>query len=67
MSMISVCGADCAACYCYGSMCNGCNEAEGKVFHVPEGKACTIYECTVNTNKLAYWSHIKSQVAALLS
>ncbi len=49
MSMISVCGADCEKCYCYGDLCKGCNEAQGKVFHMPEGKACTIYECTVNT------------------
>lgn len=33
---------------CYGSLCNGCNESEGKVFHAPEGKACAIYECAVN-------------------
>lgn len=24
---------------------------KGKVFHMPEGKACTIYECTVNTHE----------------
>lgn len=45
---ISVCGTDCSACYCYGKMCNGCNACAGKVFHAPEGKACAIYECTVN-------------------
>lgn len=44
----SVCGADCAACYCYGKMCRGCNACGGRVFHAPEGKACPIYECVVN-------------------
>jgi hypothetical protein len=29
-------------------MCSGCNDLSGKVFHVPEGKACAIYDCTVN-------------------
>ena len=51
MSMISVCGTDCSTCYCYGELCKGCNELQGKVFHIPEGKACRIYECTVNTKK----------------
>jgi len=51
MNMISVCGTDCSVCYCYGSLCRGCNELLGKVFHMPEGKACDIYECTVNVKK----------------
>lgn len=54
MSMISVCGSDCSACYCYGNVCNGCNEAEGKVFHMPEGEVCPIYECTVITNRYGH-------------
>ena len=45
---LSVCGTDCSACYCYGKMCTGCNECEGKVFHAPEGQACAIYDCTVH-------------------
>ncbi len=45
---LSVCGTDCSTCYCFGEMCKGCEECSGKVFHVPEGKACAIYECTVN-------------------
>lgn len=44
-SMISVCGTDCRTCYCYGEMCSGCNDCEGKVFHMPEGEACAIYGC----------------------
>lgn len=48
MGNLSVCGTDCSNCYCYGKMCTGCNECEGKVFHAPEGKACAIYDCTVN-------------------
>ena len=42
---ISCCGADCAACYCYGKMCQGCNAVCGRVFHAPEGKECPIYDC----------------------
>lgn len=42
---IGCCGADCAACDCYGKMCQGCNAVCGKVFHAPEGKACPVYDC----------------------
>lgn len=49
---LSVCGTDCSACYCYGKMCSGCNDLSGKVFHVPEGQACAIYDCTVNQKQL---------------
>lgn len=51
-ALISVCGTDCSACYCFGQMCNGCNTSEGKVFHVPEGKACPIYDCVSNTKSM---------------
>lgn len=47
--LISVCGTDCSACYCFGKMCNGCNSCEGKVFHAPEGKACPIFDCVKNS------------------
>lgn len=47
-ALLSVCGTDCGACYCFGKMCNGCNACEGKVFHAPEGKACPIYDCVKN-------------------
>ena len=43
--LISCCGSDCSACYCYGEMCKGCNAVCGKVFHAPEGKECPIYYC----------------------
>ena len=43
--LISCCGADCAACYCYGKMCQGCTAAYGKVFYAPEGKECPVYAC----------------------
>jgi len=46
--LISVCGTDCSACYCFGKMCNGCNSCKGKVFHAPEGKVCPIYDCVIN-------------------
>lgn len=47
-ALVSVCGTDCSACYCFGNMCNGCSACEGKVFHAPEGKACPIYDCVRN-------------------
>ena len=43
--LISCCGSDCGACYCYGDMCMGCSAVHGKVFHAPEGKECPIYHC----------------------
>lgn len=43
--LISCCGSDCSACYCYGTMCKGCNALCGKVFHASEGKECPIYHC----------------------
>lgn len=46
--LISVCGTDCSACYCFGKMCNGCNSCKGKVFHALEGKTCLIYDCVRN-------------------
>ena len=52
MADLSVCGTDCSTCYCYGEMCTGCNECGGKVFHVPDGQTCGIYECSVNNRKL---------------
>lgn len=51
MQDLSCCGTDCSSCGCYGNMCAGCNACEGKVFHAPEGKACSIYECVINKNK----------------
>ncbi len=48
MSDLSCCGTKCKECYCYGTMCNGCNVCAGKVFHAPEGNACPIYECAIN-------------------
>lgn len=51
-SDFSVCGTDCSACSCYGTMCTGCDACRGKVFHAPEGKACPIYECVVDTSGL---------------
>ena len=52
MSNLSVCGTDCSTCYCFGKMCTGCNDCEGKVFHVPEGKACAIYDCVIHCKGL---------------
>ena len=49
---LSVCGTDCSACYCR-DMCAGCNEACGKVFHMPEGQACPIYACCVGKHRYA--------------
>lgn len=44
----SVCGTDCGACPCHGTMCPGCDACSGRVFHAPEGKACSIYECVIS-------------------
>ena len=48
---LSCCGTDCSACPLKGSVCEGCNEACGKVFHAPEGQACPIYACCVQKNR----------------
>lgn len=50
---LSCCGTDCLACGCYGNLCKGCNELNGKVFHAPQGEACPIYRCAVQKRKLA--------------
>ena len=44
---ISCCGTDCSACALYGEKCEGCNALNGRVFHVPDGKACPIYTSCV--------------------
>ena len=49
---LSCCGADCAACPLRGERCPGCNEACGRVFHAPKGKACPIYACAVGKRRL---------------
>lgn len=51
MNELSCCGAKCKECACYGNICKGCNELKGKVFHVPDGKVCPIYDCAINKNK----------------
>ena len=48
---LSSCGTDCAACPLHGGMCAGCNEAGGKVFHAPEGKACPLYACCTGKHR----------------
>ena len=48
---LSCCGTDCTTCGCYGELCKGCNDMRGKVFHAPAGKACPIYECSVQKHK----------------
>lgn len=53
LTKLSVCGTDCSTCYCYGEMCKGCNECEGKPFHIPEGgEKCSIYKCVIHDKKL---------------
>lgn len=42
---LTACGAVCAECPLYKNVCEGCNEANGKVFHEPAGKACPIFAC----------------------
>lgn len=50
MDNISCCGSDCFKCYCYPTMCQGCNICKGKVFHSKNG--CPIYECAIHTKHL---------------
>lgn len=50
---LSCCGTECSVCSYYGSMCRGCNESAGKVFHAPEGQACPIYACSIDQKKRA--------------
>ncbi len=50
---LSVCGTACSACPLLGNPCTGCNKACGKVFHMPEGKPCSIYACCVNKHRYA--------------
>ena len=49
---LTCCGSECFNCGCYGTLCKGCNESQGKVFHAPEGQACKIYDCAVNLKKI---------------
>ena len=42
---LSSCGTDCSACTFFRNPCAGCNEACGRVFHTPDGKACRIHAC----------------------
>ena len=49
MDNISVCGSDCAKCYCFGDKCPGCNVCKGRVFHAG-GAECAIYACCVTKN-----------------
>ncbi len=49
---LSVCGTDCSACYCK-DLCEGCNAACGKVFHMAAGKACPIYACCAGKHRYA--------------
>lgn len=50
---LSCCGSDCAVCSFHGNVCAGCNEACGRVFHAPAGKACPIYACCVGKHRFA--------------
>lgn len=49
--ILSCCGMECRKCRCYRTICEGCNESFGRVFHAPEGQVCPIYECCVNQKK----------------
>lgn len=53
MRSISCCGTDCGQCSYHGNMCAGCNECAGKVFFMPEGNTCPIFDCTVNGKKFS--------------
>lgn len=51
---LTCCGSDCGACGLHGTVCGGCNELQGRVFHAPEGRACPIYACSVQKKRLAH-------------
>lgn len=48
---LSCCGTACKQCEYYGTLCKGCNESQGKVFHAPEGQACPIYHCSIHQHQ----------------
>lgn len=48
---LSCCGTACKQCEYYGTLCKGCNESQGKVFHAPEGQACPIYQCSIHQHQ----------------
>lgn len=50
---LSCCGTECEGCSYHGNLCMGCNESSGKVFFMPQGKVCPIYDCCVRKKKLA--------------
>lgn len=50
---LSCCGTECQKCGYHGTICQGCNESQGKVFHAPEGSACPIYACAVKKKRFA--------------
>lgn len=50
---LSCCGTECKKCSFHGTLCTGCNECQGKVFHAPKGRACPIYECSVKKMRFA--------------
>ncbi len=53
---LSCCGSECKTCGCYQTLCSGCSESSGKVFHAPPGKACPIHACCVRQHKYAFCS-----------
>ena len=50
---LSCCGTDCSSCPLHGQVCAGCNETDGKVFHMPEGTPCPIFSCCANRHHYA--------------
>ena len=50
---MSCCGTVCASCTYRGTVCRGCNESRGCVFHMPEGIPCQIYACCVKKHRYA--------------
>lgn len=58
MSLMSVCGTDCSACYCYGEMCSGCSACEGKVFHAPRFTTVSSMKISSRTAASAIKCHV---------
>ncbi|MGN0394427.1 MAG: hypothetical protein ACI4EF_03625 [Coprococcus sp.] len=63
--LISACGTNCSACYCFEKMCNDCNSFEGKAFHTPEG-AKPMLPVTILDDRVSLQSMMEEMYQELL-
>lgn len=59
--IISCCGVVCSECQYYSTDCKGCPAIKGQVFWLEytNEKICAIYDCCLNTKKLAHCGKCK--------